>query len=205
MADVDDGSIASSEAGGAAGTAGAAGAGRRRAAKRRRQKNDPDRTARVNVRVTPDELATLTERADAQGVTVPRFLLEAALAPRGSSTTATQRLDALAELFRFQRTLSGIGDNINQLAKHANMDGQFPQQAFDLRVQLMGVFWRLDELLDKVNGPAYYAGPMSGPGSQTVTTGAAGAAAGVADDDLADQDEWSEALRGPLADTDWEQ
>ena len=203
MADVDDGSAASSEANGAAGTAGA---GRRRAAKRRRQKNDPDRTKRVNVRVTPDELAALTERAQAQGVTVPRFLLEAALAPPGTSTTATQRLDALAELFQFQRTLSGIGHNVNQLAKHANHDGHFPEQAFDLRVQLMGVFHRIDELLDNVTDPSYYAGPASGQGPRA-TSGAAGCVSDAAAGDLTEygQDEWGEALRGPLAGTDWEQ
>jgi len=76
------------------------------------------------VRVTPEEEAQLLQRAVAQGVSVPRLMIESALS--GHPETSTQRRDAMRELFALRRQLAGIANNVNQIARAANTDGRAP-------------------------------------------------------------------------------
>ncbi|MFB6726745.1 MobC family plasmid mobilization relaxosome protein [Kribbella sp. NPDC056345] len=126
------------------------------AQRRRRQNVKGGRAAggaRVDVKLSADEAAVLKARAADQKVSLPRLLVETTLAGE-TGQTPTQRRDDMAQLFALQRTLGGIATNINQLAKHANADGVFPQQAFDLKVRLNGLFDRIEQLLDDVANPA---------------------------------------------------
>ena len=67
------------------------------------------------------------ELARAQRVTVPRLLVEAALARGGE--TPTQRRHAMVALFGLRRSLAGLATNVNQLAAQANATDRFPLEA----------------------------------------------------------------------------
>lgn len=79
------------------------------------------------VKVNPEEAALLAQLAAAQGVTVPRLLVESALA--GNRETAAQRRDAMVELFKTNRLLAAVSNNVNQVARHANAGEEFPAEA----------------------------------------------------------------------------
>lgn len=87
---------------------------------RRRRANVPGgRQHRHEVGVTPEEEALLLQRALSRGVTIPRFLVETALAT-DTGQTATDRHDALVELFRIRRYLAAVSNNVNQIARATN-------------------------------------------------------------------------------------
>ena len=69
--------------------------------------------------MTPEEEALLLQRAESRKVTIPRLLVEAALAD-GSGETATDRHDMLVELFRLRRYLAAVSNNVNQIARATN-------------------------------------------------------------------------------------
>ena len=62
-----------------------------------------------------------------QGVSVPRLLVEAALA--GDGWTPTQRRGLVRELLAARRDLAGLATNVNQLARWANTVERFPHEA----------------------------------------------------------------------------
>lgn len=69
--------------------------------------------------MTPEEEAVLLQLALAQGVTVPRLLIEAALAS-SAGETPTERRNAMVELFGIHRLLAAVSNNVNQIAKATN-------------------------------------------------------------------------------------
>ena len=69
----------------------------------------------------------LLRLAAEQGVTVPRLLVESALA--GDRATAAERRDGIVELFAIRRLLAGVSNNVNQVAKKANAASEFPVEA----------------------------------------------------------------------------
>lgn len=102
-------------------SASTAAGGLARWSRRRRRANVPGgRVASHRVMVTPEEEAQLVARAEAQRVSVPRLLVEAALADAGGSTP-TERSEAMALLFAVRRELAGVAGNVNQLARAANV------------------------------------------------------------------------------------
>ncbi len=95
---------------------------------RRRRANEPGgREHSHRVKVSAEEAAVLAQLAAAQGVTVPRLLVESALA--GDRATAVQRRDAIIELFAVRRLLAAVSNNVNQVARHANAGEEFPADA----------------------------------------------------------------------------
>lgn len=82
--------------------------------------SDP-RTKPTMVRWTPTEIATVTERAQACGLTVARFVREAAL---GAVPKAARNVDHKALL----RELARSGNNLNQLAHETHARDLFPAQ-----------------------------------------------------------------------------
>jgi Bacterial mobilisation protein (MobC) len=103
------------------------------------------------VRVTPAEEARLRLLAEQQRVTVPRLLVESALAEVGETTT--RRRDAITELFRLRRTLIGVATNVNQLAKHANATGTFPSDADAVLPRVREMCARIDGVIDRLAEP----------------------------------------------------
>ena len=103
------------------------------------------------VLVTPEEEAVLTQLALAQGVTVPRLLVEAATSPRGESLT--ERRAVIAELFAVRRLLAAVSNNVNQLAKHANSGDYFPADATATLAAVRRLARRVDAAVDAVARP----------------------------------------------------
>lgn len=97
------------------------------------------------VRLTPDELADLQGKADAAGLSVPRYLFDAAT----GSTPAPDRRVVVTELFAVRRQVQGIAANVNQLAHSANVGATLdPVGMAEAMGAVRGVLARLDALLD---------------------------------------------------------
>jgi mobilization protein NikA len=88
------------------------------------------RTKPKLVRWTPTEIATVTDRAKACGLTVARFVREAAL---GAVPKAARNADHKAVL----RELARSGNNLNQLAHEAHAREMMPvQEKLDAALEL---------------------------------------------------------------------
>ena len=101
---------------------------------RRRQPNVAGgrKGSRVDVKLSAEETEVLRAKAHALGVSMPRLLVESALAAGETATeTTTERRNVIVQLFALQRVLAGIANNVNQMAKRANHDGRIPQTTFD--------------------------------------------------------------------------
>ena len=94
------------------------------------------------VKVTDYEEAQLRLRADEQNVTIPRLLIEAALARGGE--TPTESREKLVELFRVRRQLAGLATNVNQIAHAVNTDGRMP-------IGSAAALARIEEVVDKID------------------------------------------------------
>lgn len=115
---------------------------KRRLARRRRANAPGGRPHQHMVRVTDMEEAQLRLRADAENVTIPRLLVERALADGGETPTA--RREALVELFRVRRQLAGLATNVNQIAHAVNTDGRMP-------VGSAAALARIEEVVEKID------------------------------------------------------
>lgn len=101
------------------------------------------------VKVTPEEDAALVLRAKAQGVSVPRLLVESALS---SGETPTDRRDLLAVLFGLHRLGANIANNVNQLAAKANSENTVPAAAEPVLAHIEQLLRRIDDAIDQVGG-----------------------------------------------------
>jgi hypothetical protein len=100
---------------------------RRLFGRQRRANVEGGREKSYRVYVTAEEDAQLRDRAVKADVTVPRFLFESAM--NADIETNTDRKKAIAELFRLTRLMATVSNNVNQLARYANTEGQFPMEA----------------------------------------------------------------------------
>ncbi|UEJ84631.1 MobC family plasmid mobilization relaxosome protein (plasmid) [Brachybacterium halotolerans subsp. kimchii] len=91
--------------------------------RRRRANVEGGRQHFHKVRVSPEEEGTLKRLALEQNVTIPRFLVEAALSVE-QGETPTERKQAIAELFKLHRLLAAISNNVNQIARATNATGE---------------------------------------------------------------------------------
>lgn len=98
------------------------------------------------VRVTDMEEAQLRLRADDENVTIPRLLIERALADGGE--TPSQRREALVELFRVRRQLAGLATNVNQIAHAVNTDGRMPIGSAAELAQIEDVVGKIDAAIE---------------------------------------------------------
>ena len=119
----------------------------RRGGRRRRANAKGGRHHRHEVKVTPEEEARLLMVAQAQGVTVSRLLVESALAgERGE--TATERAGLITELFAVHRTLAGVANNVNQIAKKLHGTGELAVESGVVLGEARAVMARIDGLID---------------------------------------------------------
>jgi hypothetical protein len=79
--------------------------------------------------VTPEEEAMLLQRAAAAKVTVPRLLVESALAEHGE--TATDRTQLLTEWLHARRLLAAVSNDLNQIARATNATGEIQAELAD--------------------------------------------------------------------------
>lgn len=96
-------------------------------AEKRKRSERRQRGARINVRVTAEELEEIETRAQAAGLTAGGFLRACGLGgktPRSLPRAPIDRVEmgkALAELNR-------VGNNLNQIARSLNRDERVPPQ-----------------------------------------------------------------------------
>jgi len=100
------------------------------------------------VKVTPEEEALLLVRAEEQRVSIPRLLVESALSPQGE--TPTQRRELLAELFRLNRLVGSIANNVNQIAKATNATGELQPETSATFAAVRRVSGRIDDTIDRL-------------------------------------------------------
>ncbi|MFC3688919.1 MobC family plasmid mobilization relaxosome protein [Aquipuribacter hungaricus] len=119
---------------------------------RRRRANQPGgRQHSHRVKVTPEEEAVLLQLALAQGVSVPRLLVEAATSRSGKSST--ERRAVIAELLAVRRLLAAVSNNVNQLARHANSGEEFPEEAAMTLRAVRRLVPRIDAAADALARP----------------------------------------------------
>jgi hypothetical protein len=94
------------------------------------------------VKLTETEREQLRTRAGELGVSVPRLMVEAALS---GVETPTDRRRMMAELLEVRRLLATVANNVNQLARSANISGQV-----DTGRWLEETLGEVDELLARV-------------------------------------------------------
>lgn len=116
-------------------------------ARRRRANVAGGRRFEHKVKVTAEEEGVLLRLAEAQHVTVPRLLVEAALSV-GSGETPTSRRDAVINLFRLYRLLASISNNLNQIAKATNATGEVHDELVETLRAVRRTAGRIDEALD---------------------------------------------------------
>lgn len=121
---------------------------RRRDRYRRRQANIPGgRPFEHKVRVSEAEEAVLVRLAGAAHLSVPRLLVESALASDGPMR-ADQARDMLSELFALQRLLGAMARNVNQVAAAANATGEVAVQAAAVFDGALRVMQRADAMIE---------------------------------------------------------
>lgn len=90
---------------------------------RKRQANvEGGRPVRREVTLTAVQDGQLTVAAERSGRTVPAFLVEAGL-KAGGYQTETERRESIFAVFQLREQLARIGNNVNQMAKLLNFEG----------------------------------------------------------------------------------
>lgn len=120
--------------------------------RRRRANVDGGRQHEHKVKVSPEEEGLLARLAQAQRVTVPRLLVESALAVAAGAETPTERRDAMVELFAVHRLLAAISNNVNQMAKATNATGEVQAELVQTLRAVRRVAERIDLAIDGLSG-----------------------------------------------------
>ena len=120
--------------------------------RRRRANVDGGRQHFHKVGVSPEEEGLLLRLAAAQHVTIPRLLVESALAS-AASETPSERRSAMAELFALHRLLANIANNVNQIAKVANATGEVQAELHATLDAVRKTAGRIDAAIDGLSLP----------------------------------------------------
>ncbi len=102
--------------------------------------------------MSPEEEGLLLRLAGEQGVTVPRLLVESALAA-GRGETATERRQAMADLFALHRLLAAISNNVNQIARAMNATGELHPELWSTLNAVRRTAERIDGTIEELSGP----------------------------------------------------
>ena len=114
---------------------------------RKRQPNaEGGRSVRRVVKLTVEQDLALQVMAKELDVSVPRLLVESTLAQfRGE--TAAERRELITALFLVQRSVSAVGNNLNQIARAANATGEIDVALGAIIEHLSGSMKSLDEAI----------------------------------------------------------
>ena len=121
-------------------------------AERKRQTNQAGgRPVRRVLRLTDAESAELSVAAQREGKTVQRYLVEAGIA-RVRGVDPEQTRETITALFAVQHQLAQVGNNVNQLARHANATGEVPrgELAEELRA-LRATLRSVDDVVEQIS------------------------------------------------------
>ncbi|MEZ5087727.1 MAG: MobC family plasmid mobilization relaxosome protein [Tessaracoccus sp.] len=116
----------------------------------RRRRVEGGRHHRHVVRVTPEEEAQLLTLALRYRVSVPKLLVDSALAggSEAAAENASVRSALVAELFGMHRLLANIANNVNQMTKAVNATGNLPPQTADVLAAVRRTAERIDAAVD---------------------------------------------------------
>jgi hypothetical protein len=117
---------------------------------RRANAEDGPRQKRYTVKVTREEDMQLIARAVARSVTVPRLMVETAMSAH--IETDTDRQAAIAELFAVRRLLANVANNVNQIARFANDEKQFPADAQAIVEEYRALVPRISAAIEELSG-----------------------------------------------------
>ncbi len=121
-----------------------------RALPRRRRANAIEARTRLQpVRVSEEERQRLVQLAAEQRVSVSRLLVESAL---GGGESPEGRRVVMAQLFEVRRLLATMANNVNQLARSANVTGQVPTALSGSLADARDLMLRIDVMLDELAG-----------------------------------------------------
>ena len=121
---------------------------RRYFARKRRENVKGGRTHTHYVKVSAEEEGVLARLAAAQHVTIPRLLVESAMASEQGGETPTERRQLLTELFRLHRLLATVANNMNQVARVTNTNGTAPADLPAAIVEVRETAQLIDTVLD---------------------------------------------------------
>lgn len=97
--------------------------------------------------MTPEEEALLLQLALEQRVTVPRLLVESALAT-SVGETPSERRNAMVELFGVHRLLAAVSNNVNQIARATNATGEVHEDLVQTLRAVRRTAQRVDDAID---------------------------------------------------------
>ena len=109
------------------------------------------RNKKSTYRVSVAEEAALKVRAQQYGISVARLVVESALSKQGESHS--DRVALVQEMAQIRTLLSRVSSNINQIARHANTTGEFPDDAAAALAAMRQLMVRIDEAVRGVAGP----------------------------------------------------
>jgi hypothetical protein len=118
--------------------------------RRRRANVTGGRHARHEVKVSAEEEGRLLRLALAQGVTIPRLLVETTLASEAGETV-TERRTAITKLFELHRLLAAVSNNVNQIAKATNATGEWQAETAAALDAVRRTAQRIDDAVDELS------------------------------------------------------
>lgn len=121
----------------------------RRKLRRRRRRNFGEQRVRYNVSMSAEERGRLHKIALDSGRTLSEVLVRSALDSDGSTRMDWRQL--AAELMLMRQPLAQVGNNLNQLARHANSTGEFPREAEDLTGTIRAQLDQISAFLDRLD------------------------------------------------------
>lgn len=116
------------------------------AERRRRANVAGGRPHSWQVTASDDEAAALVVKAEQARKTVPALLFDAAMA-EGRAESVVIGVEVRDELTAIRNMMRALGNNVNQLAKHANATGEFPAEAHAAIKAVQATAVRINETL----------------------------------------------------------
>ncbi|PRI12502.1 MobC family plasmid mobilization relaxosome protein [Leucobacter massiliensis] len=119
----------------------------------RRKRVEGGRIARHVVRVTPEEKGQLLALALQYKVTVPKLLVDSALAGGAAAAAANEsvRHEVIAQMFATHRLLAGLANNVNQMAKATNATGSVQAEMVATLAKVREVADHIDRFVDELS------------------------------------------------------
>lgn len=122
----------------------------RRSSPRRSRRVPGGRQGRHVVKTSAEEEGVLLRLALAQNVSIPRLLIESAVAAEAGETL-TERRNTITELFRMHRLLAAISNNVNQIARATNATGEWQAETAATLAAVRSLAERIDDAVDRLS------------------------------------------------------
>lgn len=119
----------------------------------RRRRVEGGRITRHVVRVTPEEEGQLLALSLQYKVTVPKLLVDSALAGGAAAAAANEsvRHEVIAQMFATHRLLAGLANNVNQMAKATNATGSVQAEMVATLAKVREVADHIDRFVDELS------------------------------------------------------